>query len=343
MQTGLGKDVIELIVVIEFSLIILMIFATYFAKLSAILLARRRQRIIAAVEAYLTKAVDSNIALDLKGFKRRWKKIQLIFPILAKFDAMYSTKASWLSVKKSFIQDILLPLARKRARSRRWLLRFYSSETFALIYEPQDELLLLRLLRDRIPLVHLNSINTAIKARSEAGINAVITRMSKMSWLTQSMYLMPFANAPHEIREFVEKRLKASKEENIRAECYKILGELSPATVDWDMQPDLNSPDFELRLAALKFMLHHNQEEALPILVDKLHDPHWEIRLVALHRLGKLKCESAINAIAACLTDAEWRVKMAAAIALKMIGGKGESVLKKLAPELSKIPFDGGQ
>jgi len=339
MQSGLGRDVIEMTVMVEFALIIFMILSTYFAKLSVMIVRKRREKLIATIEKHLTELINSRSSLDLKTFKRRWKKIQFLFPILLKFDKQYGTNAAWLNIRNDFLHGLLVPLARRRARSRRWLLRFYASETFALVYDKQDEPFLLRLLKDRIPLVYLHTIKTAIKSNSEAAINAVITRMSKMSWITQTMYLKPFEEASPQVRSYIETRLKSAKESAIRAECYKILRKFSPGAVSWDVSADLDAADFELRIAALKFMLHTDEKASLPILVNKLKDNRWEIRLVAIHRLSMLKAESALADIANCLNDADWRVKMGAAEALKSFGDKGSALLKERAPDLANIAF----
>lgn len=340
MQEGLGREIIEIAIIIEFALIIVMVVATYFAKLSAFVLAKRRMKLIATLEEYFKKLIDTNSTIDIKKFKRRWKKIQILFPIFTKFDDIYANNSTWKNVRRDFLFNILVPLARRRGRSLRWLLRFYSSEVLALTYEPQDETLLLRLLRDRIPLVYLHSINTAIKSNSEAAINAVINRMAKMSLLTQTMYLAPFEHASPTIRSFIENRMKSAKETNIKAQCYKMLMKFKPATVSWDINTDLNSTDAELRLAALKFLIYINEQDALETVSKKLNDPSGEVKLVALHALGKFNAASTMKEIAQCLNDSEWRVKIAAAEVLKGFGSEGELLLNKYAPELNQISSD---
>ena len=133
METGIGRDIIELIVVVELALIIFLILSTYFAKLSATLLAKRKQKIMAEVETYLKKTVDTHTTMNVQKFKRRFRKIQLLFPTMLKLDSFYGENSEWLKVKNDFLRYILLPLARRRVRSRRWLLRFYASEIFAQI------------------------------------------------------------------------------------------------------------------------------------------------------------------------------------------------------------------
>lgn len=341
METGLGNSIIEMIVLIELALIILMVFSTYLAKLSVMIVARRRQKLIATIEQYFTQLIKSRAPLNLQQFKNRWKKIQFLFPIFMKFDKEYSKDAAWTTIRSDFLNGILVPLARKRARARRWILRFYSSETFALAYAPQDEFLLLRLLKDRIPLVYLHAIKTAVKSNSEAAINAVITRMAKMSWLTQTMYLKPFEEASPHIVTYIEKRLLSAKESEIRAECYKLLRKFKIDKITWDMKDDLNSSNFELRLSAVKFLIHVDETAAIPVLLNKLKDEHWEMRVVAIHRLTKLKTESALLAIADCLADTDWRVKMSAAESLKSFGSKGDAILREREPMLANIAVTG--
>lgn len=337
MEMGLSTELIELIIIIEFSLIILMIFVTYFAKFSSWLLNRRREKLKLQIEAFLLRSMNER-KFNLKQVKRRYKKIQFLFPIFCKLDEEHRNNPNWLSLRGELINQLLLPLARKRARSRRWLLRLYAADIFKIVYELKDEPLLLRLLRDRIPLVYLHSIETAVKNESEAGINAIITRMAKMSWITQTMYLAPFEKATPIIREYVIKRLNVANEESVRAECYKILMKFNKQQpINWDIQADLKSTNYELRLSALKFYIYVEGDKAVPIMITMLKDPHYEIKIVALQGLVKFKVKEALGPISLCLSDLDWRVKMNAAHALKSFGSEGNNLLKNKSPELANM------
>src|SRR5579862_1026935 len=239
MQLGLRRELIETVVIVEFFLIIAMIVSTYLFKYVGYVREKRKQKLIGIIENHLTSLISSNQPLNVKKFRRRWKKIQILYPMLVKFDKTYSNTPAWQKLRQDFLQLILLPLARRRAYSRRWAIRFFSCETLGIASEAQDEKIILKLLKDRIPLVYLHAISTAIKAKSEAAINAIIARTAKMSWLTQAMYLEPFEHAPIEIRAFVERRLISASEPIIRAECYKILRKFPPVEISWDINKDL--------------------------------------------------------------------------------------------------------
>jgi len=340
MELGLAKEIIETTIIIEILLILLIILFTYFAKLAIYWREKRKQKLTAEIENHFQQLLNSKQPLSSKKFPRRWKKIQILFPTFVKFDQANKNNPAWDNLRKEILQTILLPLARKRAYSRRWIIRFFACETLGMAAEKSDEKIITRLVKDRIPLIYMHAITAAVKSGSETAIATVTARMSKMSWLTQSMYLEPFKQASGDVRQIVEKQLTSSTDPNIRAQCYKILKNFPPVKPTWDINKDLQAKEFELRLSALKYLAHVDSEAAIPILQQKLKDEHWEVRLVAVHRLGRMKVQNAMTQLADCLNDPEWWVKISAAQALKGMGAEGEKLLKERAPELESIPFD---
>lgn len=340
MDIGLGKKIIEDMVLVEFVIIIVLVIATYLLKFNSYFLEKRRMKLIKDIQQYVANLVKLNKTINADTFKRKWKKVEILFPIMTDFDKQYEKNVSWVRVKSDLLSVILLPLARKNAHSRRWIARFFASEIFGLVAEPQDEPLIIKLVNDTVPLVYLHAISAAIRCHSQMAINLVMKRIADVSWLTQLIYLDQFEHIPSEIFTFVENSLQSSSEPLVRAACYKVLRKYSAAKIKWDTMADLNSENFELRLAAMKLITHVEKEAAVPMLISKLKDDHWEIRLVALHRLGTLKAAQSCLAIASCLHDKEWSVKISAAEALKSFGSEGEKLLKLNAPELELVPFD---
>ncbi|MBV9575068.1 MAG: HEAT repeat domain-containing protein, partial [Gammaproteobacteria bacterium] len=201
---------------------------------------------------------------------------------------------------------------------------------------------IIRLTEDKIPLIFFHSIAAAIACESESAINHIINRLAKAGWAAQLLYVEQFKTGTHVVRQFIEKRLIAESHETARVICYKILSQLPPSGMKFDIK-DLYAANFELRLAALRYAIHTDKEKAIPYLIEKLTDPHWEIRLKAVHRLGAMKLESVIWQIADCLEDEDWWVKMSAAEALKSLGRRGIAILKERQPELADIPFDASR
>ena len=106
------------------------------------------------------------------------------------------------------------------------------------------------------------------------------------------------------------------------------------------MTPDIQSPNLELKLAAMKYLVSADPKAAIPVLTEALTDTHWEVRLVSLHRLGVLQATHAIPQIVACLKDPETWVRISAAEALKNLGKQGEEALKAHGKNLDLISFD---
>jgi len=340
MQLGLGQELVEFIVTIEVALILFVIVLTYVTKYILYLREQRRLKLMSEIETHFKNLVASKQPVSSQKFHRRWRKIQILYTVFVKLDQQYKSSGDWAKLKNEILQTILHPLAVRRAYSRRWVIRFFACETLGLTCTSADEKIILRLIKDRIPLVYLHAITAAIKSGSEAAITAIIVRMSKMSWLTQNMYLEPFENAAISIRDIIEKQLKTSTDSNIRTECYKILRKFPATNISWDIKKDLNDRQFELRLSSLKYYVYVDSNAAVPVLQEKLRDEHWEVRLVAIHRLGRLKLASSLPDLTNCLSDSVWYVKISAAEALKSLGAEGINAIKSHAPELADIPFD---
>lgn len=336
---GIAITIVEYVFIIELILIAIILMSTYFLKSWSNKREARRLKTTSNIEKHFQEVIDKNKAYNDKSLPNDWRQARTLFPAFLKYDSQFTKNKTWTDNRMNILNQTLLPIARKTSVSKSWIKRFFALETFTLAPNKQDEAAIVKLTKDKIPLVFLHSIPAAIKVESATGINNIITRLAKYSWMPQLLYLESFRNASQGVRHIVEQRLQIAKEPKVRAVCYKILAELPPGTLKVD-PADLKSADFELRLAALKYMTYVEKDKAITQLIEALKDPHWEIRLAAVHRLGYLKADAAIDAIANTLNDPDWSVKISAAETLKSFGAKGNAVLRAKSPELADIPYD---
>lgn len=335
---SLGYEIVEWAIYIEVILIVVLVLATYLFKWISVMQAKRRARNAAKIEEHLTSLVNENKPYNRKAFRRRWRKSRVLLPVFFKLDKQYANNPNWQRVRQDLLVNLILPIARRKARSVFWLNRYYATEVFNMICMPEDEKRIVRLTSDRVPLVYIHSIGAAIKCGSEKAINNVLTRMSKMSWLAQNTSLDAFRNAPPTVSTFIQNRLAKEKNSNVRAACYKILA-LLPPIEDFNIpHSDLHSDNMQLRIASAKYFVTLKRKDTIPVLTSYLRDKDWQLRLTALQKLGELQAKEAIPSIKECLQDSNWWVRVNAAEILRSFGKEGQQILSNDAPDLAELP-----
>jgi len=341
MMTGFGYYLAKGIIILEFSLVVIFIFLTFILKFYYTWKNKRIQAKIIKIESYLQKASPEQPLI----FPKSWKKLEFIMPIISNLDQICKD-ASWKSVRKNLLEEIVLPLARKATKrsQRHWIQRYYAAEAFSLATHKEDEKYIINLIEDEIPLVYLNALPAAISCGSQSVIDPLISQIASQRRLTQGTYLQAFVNAPADIVSIVVGHLNHTTDPYIRTTCYKLLMmHLQIVNVTWDINADLSSPNLELRIAAAKYLTKCKHNDAIPTLIKLLGDPQWEMRVAALNGLGSLNAQSEIPKIAALLRDSEWWVRMNAGQVLLTMGDAGLDILKGQDPNADKYAYDVAQ
>lgn len=324
------------VIMAEIALVILIILLAYTLKYYFYLKARNDKHKAEKIESYLKSFSSSNIQLN--EFPKAWQKLDIILPVINKLDQT-STNPNWTHLKQSIANNILLPIARKKFNSRRWINRLLSAQCFELSMDNKDETIVGHLLEDKIPLVHMHAAIAAINFGSMSMINFLISNISKKRRLGQAIYLKIFAMAPPGISKYIEERLKFETDLYTRATCYKILLSFPANDSHLDTTVDIDSDNLELRISALKYMAHAYKERAIPLLINLLSDKSWEIRAVSNRLLGDLHAIQAINEISKSLKDPIWWVRVNAADALKNLGEAGIQVLNEQDPNVDLFAY----
>lgn len=325
----------------EFFLLFLIVASTYILKSYYILQKKIAAKIRTQVkiEQYLKKASKTPLTSDFSDFPKECRKLSELLPVIQEFDTTEAL-SSWAKIRPSFIRSIVLPLARQMALSANWVDRLYAAKAFGLLKSKEDEVLVNKLINDKIPIVFFHAYKAAILNDYELGLNSMLTRMSSESWTAQSIYLQPFDLISNKSYHFFEKKLLTERDITLRTTCYRILQGHIIGPVNWDISKDLNSSNMELKLAALKFYSYADPDAAVPFLIQALQDGEFTIRLIALHRLHILKAKQAIYQIIPLLDDPNWWIKMSAIEALKNMGKEGEDALKAHKPALDQLSFN---
>jgi hypothetical protein len=301
--------------------------------------AKKKEALTFHISKYFAELIPLNASLVEYPFQKEWERIDIIVPVLYKFEKLVQDE-SWEKTRLQLISEILLPLARKASHSFDWVQRFFAAESFGLVYEEKDEIHLVKLVKDKNPLIRLNALTAAIFRGSKSAINLIITEMASASWLTQSIYLQSFEKAPPATREFIVERLKSTPEDTVKATCYNILSRYPQLEIDWQIDTDILSNNMKLRLAAIQYLSYIDKNSAIPILLTLIKDPHWQARTVALYILNKLRYTGALPEIRKCLSDENEWVRLYAEETLKNLDNENIGLVRTRDVSEEKAAFD---
>lgn len=334
------SDWIQTTIIIEFIIVFVIILIVYGMTCLYYFKNKRDIRQKNIFLSYWDRVVNHEDTFDPVQCPR---KMDLLLSLVRSFNDVETPKRE-RALKQELIESALLPLARKKTKSRFSSTHLLCAQCFELYMTLDDEPFVLKLLNDKMSLVSLHAATAAIQFGSQASINAVIDRMSNMRRLGQSMYLEIFKNMRPEVFDLIKKRLlNSEKNPFVRATCYKLLMLVPSSTDIIDMtsvDEDLRSSNLELSLAALRFRVYHYRDDAFDELIRSLHDPRWEIRLISVGFLGELRKKEALKELEQCLKDPVYAVRMKSAEALKSFGGEGITILKNQNPNEDRFAFE---
>lgn len=330
---------LEKFILVEIALVVFIIILAYALKYYFYRKANNDKRISNQIQESIVSAVASQSSLSESTFPKSWKRLDIILPLFFKLDSTIDSP-HWPEMKATMARTILLPVARKKFDSRRWMNRLYSAQCFELAMEDQDEAIISFLLEDKIPLVHLHAAIAAIKFSSASLINLVINAMAKKRRLSQTVYLKVFDLAAPHSQQFIIDRLNTENDPFIRATCYKILMNFKDKLPAIDTTNDINANNMELRLAAIRYTAFADKSHAVPLLVSLLSDTRWEVRAASNRLLGELNATQAIDEISHCLKDQVWWVRVNAANTLKSFGEIGIKVLNEQDPSVDLYAYE---
>lgn len=332
---------LENIIWIEILLVVLIIIIAYLLKFLFYLSERHHQRLTAQIEFYLSTIMVSSQPLSEQNFLKQWRRLDLVLPVIHKFDLIHQDQA-WKTLKETITETILLPIARKKYNSYRWMNRLLSCQCFEIAMSEHDEEIVCSLLLDKIPLVHMHAVIAAVKHSTITMTNMVITSMAEKRRLGQSVYLKIFELAPLKTRDFVISRLSMEENPYTRASCYKILltFPLTESESSISTTADINSPNIELKLAAIRFTAYSHKKNSIPLLTELLSSENWETRATSARLLGDLNSNTVIPELTNCLKDPVWWVRVNAANSLKNLGNDGLTVLYAQDPNVDLYAYE---
>lgn len=96
----------------------------------------------------------------------------------------------------------------------------------------------------------------------------------------------------------------------------------SPAMSEKQVLESLNSPVWQVRLAAVQQLAEREGSMPLSALLLALHDEHENVRIAAARALGMLASQAPVEPLVNALRDSAWSVRVAAVQALGKVKGR---------------------
>lgn len=333
---------LKIIIIAEFTLVILLIIFAYLLKLYFSLKVRNKNICKYELEKYLNKLIKEKTEFVKKMIRRRWRKVEIMLPVIDKFEK--KRQQGWLNIRDKLLAEILLPIARKNAYSTVWLKRYMAVKCFLHKVEENDQEIVIDLLSDRVPIVAINAIPLAFKLKSTRAIEKIIKNIAAERRLSQTVFLREFEGSQEVVFPIIKKMLHHEKDPYIRATCYRLI-KIFPKKyyIGQYIKKDIKSKVLELKLTAIRSLTHAPKSQAEPILNALLKNKVWQVRVAAIQSLGDFKDPKYIFTITSCLEDPTWWVRFNAANALKKYGERGIKILSSLDPEKDLYAFEAAQ
>lgn len=333
-------EIIKVIAIVQVILVVLLLGLAYGLKLYMRTKSNRMLRVSQRLKKSLDKGIKRPKTFTISPLKLYQQNQVLLLELIQAYDATQDS-SNWQIIRKQVLNTIILPNARRYARSKQWTKRYIASQSFKLTMHPDDMNILKILIDDPVAIISIHSALIAVHYNSQFLVDAVITSFAKGRHIQQSLYAqLVSANSPYLV-DFVHNRLYREQDPYVKIFCYRMLSNVAMHIELIDLAfSDMHSQHLELRLAAMVYVYTHDSEKAAPLLVTFLEDELWEVRARAAKLLGKIGKKTFAQPLETCLHDKAWWVRINAAEALAALGPSGVSLLKKQVASVDQYAYD---
>ena len=332
---------IKQIAIVQFFVVILLLCMAFLIRFYYLQQSKRRVFVKSQFEKLLQTKLDNNHILSVNDLKNYLSYPMMLVEKIKQLETINQTHL-WLK-NRQIILDALLPIARTFAISRRWYNRYIAAEIFLIQFKPEDEPLISKLIRDRIPLVSLISASLCMRSTSKKLINDVVDHLSKGRRVQQALEIHILDHTNSAIAIILNERLSVEKNPYVKVFCYRILLVLPFSRSPNCLISDLASDNLDLKLAVIAYMQKHEPKDFFAHLSEFLKDEHWEVRAKSALLLGLTGERHFVSTLEPCLQDKVWWVRINAAEALGRLGEPGLKILKAQTLAKDRFAYDVAQ
>jgi hypothetical protein len=333
---------IKWLLLLEIALVVFFIIISYMGKLYYTLKYKRRDKTLVRLRKLIATAIKQDQELSLKEINSSKKLITDLLILIREFDTTQAGVISWQKIREQLFSSILRNKVKKYSYAGNWFKRYLAAQIYYLDIKLEDEEVIIKLLQDPILLVSINAAHVAFKYHNKKLLNAVIDTFYTKNRMEQSFYSHLVAeNIDPNVMQIIKQRIEHEKNEQVKIFCYRLLTELpSYGDIAHSALKDVQSGNFEMKIATLHYLAHDNRDKALPVLRQCLNDDHWEVRGAAINMLGELKDTESLPMLKEKLKDPQWWVRIRSAEALAKFGDVGLKVLKDQDPKIDRYAYE---
>lgn len=279
----------------------------------------RRAHYIAAVGEILARGITP-------GFDRGWAEDPLFHDVLLQYvDVVAGEERAHLERLISSI-DLRNRLVTQLRESRRESSRLAAASQLAVIATPEIEWALIEALQSPSPEVKIQAAIGLAAIRSERAIAPLVHMLlTEKPWVSARIADQLIGYGPlavdllmENIRDEHGGRLLDTATVGAVVRVLGLIGDLRAAPA---IEPLLDHPELEVRVAAAGALAHAGTPDSVPRLVDALGDTRWEVRARAASALATFSDPSTTVPLSARLRDSSWWVRQNSAEALIEIPG----------------------
>lgn len=322
------------IAIAEAIIIVILIIASIVASILSYISENIENKRMRKIEYILLKLLQKHKKFNKKLFPKKFHNVRLLLKTILAFDAQRPPHP-WHELRAEMLEQLVLPLARKKIKSISAITQIYATAAFVLKTDTKDVPSLEKIQYKKSPLAYLNCCIAGINFGIKSIVISLIKLLSSTSWLYQTGYSFLFHGAPKATHHIVAELLAQTEDVSIRATCYDIMLQFPPIKIKIDVMRDINSDDLTLKLSALKYIAYVDREAAIPLLIKQLASDIYQVRLVSIHRLYLLDAKEAVQSIAQCLNDEDLSVRRSAAKAIIHLDKDGKEIVRSIAPDLN--------
>ncbi len=317
----------------ELVLICLLICVVFIVKFWGASRKAKNELIRKKIAKEIIRYMQGTDSLESVLMKSGGAKKTLLLKELETFNQRFAGE-EWEFVKEKIAQEYLLPKARKKAASHKWLKRAFAARCFALAPLNEDKDYILKLFEDSNFQVKSLVVPAIMHLKMKEGVVKILENMSHDFGFFRYYDLDTLVSAKSpEIFDWIEEVCKSTPNKKLKLACLEVLSGKMQIIKNGFLMQDVQSSDEEIRLAALKVFARNPQKDSLDVLLSHADDPMPSIRKESYSGLAHFRTPQTLQVLENGLADPDWNVRLQAATSLKNMGKAGLSVLNKQDPE----------
>lgn len=336
------ENLILVLFVIEIFVISLFLIAVPLNRLYLFLKNRyivsSKEKISKIIMDCLQKKEPFSIHLGLEKFKGQ--KVLLL--VLEEFNKKFDWD-DWIKLRDSITKNYLLPKARKLANSWFWINRNFAARTFVLTPLQHDKKIILKLVNDPVFLVRSIAAIAAAHLNDKECIREIIQKKSQAKGYAHFFYRDILLTTSQQGFVWITELAEEEKDPSFHLGCLQLLFNKSIIAIPNYLKNDIQSPNSEIRLAAVKILVNNPQADTSHLLAELLKDPVPEIRSEAASGLQYFPNPEIFMKLEESLNDPVWIVRLNVALTLKKMGPKGLEILRNQSKQKSNNGYEVSQ